>query len=66
MRWVGHEANLDVFMVLFMNFTGFLSDLEAYLLHIGLLRATAGITYIMIKSRPSVTYECGYVIGQTV
>lgn len=53
-RWVGHEANLDDFMVLCMNFTGFPGDLEAYLLHIGLLGTTAGITYIMIKFGPSV------------
>lgn len=35
-------------------YTGFLSDLQAYLLHIGLLGTTAGITYIMIKFGPSV------------
>lgn len=55
-------------MVLFMNFTDFLSDLEAYLLHTELSGTIArNHLYNYLKSRPSITliwlcYRSNHVI----
>lgn len=50
-----HDFIHELSRFLFMNLTGFLCDLEAYLLHIGLLGTTARNYVDNYYSRPGVT-----------